>query len=58
MKRIFILCFYLEKVNNECVKGTLVVMYEKVLFVEKKCVQTKEHGRKLCVASSCGGFMK
>jgi hypothetical protein len=22
----------------------------------KKCVQTKEHGRKLCVASSCSGI--
>jgi hypothetical protein len=28
-------------------------MCEEVLFMEANGVQTKEHGRKLCVASSC-----
>jgi len=28
-------------------------MCEEVLFMESNGVQTKEHGRKLCVASSC-----
>jgi hypothetical protein len=30
-------------------------MYEKMLFMETNGVQTKKHGRKLCVASSCSG---
>jgi hypothetical protein len=39
-----------EKEENECVKEKLVFMCEKK-FMEKMCAN-KEHGRKLCVASS------
>jgi hypothetical protein len=41
--------------EDECVRGKLIVMCEEVLFMKKNCVQTKEHGRKLCVASNCSG---
>jgi hypothetical protein len=37
--------FSREKKENEC---------EKMLFMEKMCAN-KEHGRKMCVASSCNG---
>jgi hypothetical protein len=43
-----------EKEENECVKEKLVLMCEKVLFMEKMCAN-KERGRKLCVVSSCSG---
>ncbi len=43
-----------KKEENECVKKKLVFMCEKLLFMEKMCAK-KEHGRKLCVASSCSG---
>ncbi len=43
-----------EKEENEYVKKELVLMCEKVLFMEKICVN-KKHGRKLCVTSSYSG---
>ncbi len=43
-----------EEEEIECVEGELVVMCEEVSFMEKK-MQTKDHGRKLCVANSCRG---
>ncbi len=30
-------------------------MCEKMLFIGKELCANKEHGRKLCVASSCNG---
>jgi hypothetical protein len=50
----YLVCFSKEKEENECVREELVLMCEKMLFMEKMCVN-KEHGRKLCVASSCSG---
>jgi hypothetical protein len=45
--------FFLRKrEENKCVRGKLVVMCERMSFMEKMCAN-KEHGRKLCVASSC-----
>jgi hypothetical protein len=38
------------------VRGELVVMCEEMLFMEANDVQTKEHGRKLCVTNSCSGI--
>ncbi len=34
--------------ENECVRGKLIVH-------GRKCVQTKNHGRKLCVTNNCSG---
>jgi hypothetical protein len=48
-------CVFSGEEENECVKRELVVMCEEMLFMEVNGLQTKEHGRKLCVASSCSG---
>ncbi len=54
-RRSGILCvFWGKKEENECVREELVLMCEKVLFMEKMCAN-KEHRRKLCVVSSCSG---
>jgi hypothetical protein len=53
-KNKFILCFFGGE-ENECVRGELVVMCVEMLFMESNGVQTKEHGRKLCVANSHRG---
>jgi hypothetical protein len=34
VRRVFFLCFSLEEEENECVKRALVVMCEKMLFME------------------------
>jgi hypothetical protein len=53
-----ILCvFWEEKEEDECVRENLVLMCEKRWFMEKMCVN-KEHGKKLCVASSTVEFME
>jgi hypothetical protein len=44
-----------EKEENESVRKRLILMCGKVLFMEKMCAN-KEHGRKLCVVSSCSGI--
>ncbi len=49
------MCFSGKKEENECVREELILMCEKVLFVEKMCAN-KKHGRKLCVISSCSGI--
>jgi hypothetical protein len=46
--RVFILCFWKRR-RIEC------VMCEKMLFMETNGVQTKEHGKKLCVTNSHSG---
>jgi hypothetical protein len=54
-KKSGILCvFSVEKEVNVCVKEKLVLMCEKMLFMEKMCAN-KEHGRKLCVTNNCSG---
>jgi hypothetical protein len=40
-KRICILCFSWEEEENECVKIKLVVMCEKVLFIEENVCKQK-----------------
>ncbi len=49
-----ILCVSWEEEEDECVRENLVLMCEKKWFMEKMCAN-KEHGRKLCVASSSSG---
>jgi hypothetical protein len=44
----------LEEEENEWVKGELIIMFKKMLFMEQMCVN-KMHGRKLCVTNSCNG---
>jgi hypothetical protein len=52
----YLVCFFRgKKEENECVRKKLVLMCERMLFMEKMCAN-KEHGRKLCVASSCSGI--
>jgi hypothetical protein len=46
--------FRRKKKENECGRGKLVFMCERMLFMKKMCAN-KEHERKLCVASSCSG---
>jgi hypothetical protein len=41
--------FSKEEEENECEREELVLMCEKMLFMEKKLCANKEHGRKLCV---------
>jgi hypothetical protein len=52
-----ILCvFGEEKEEDECVRKKIVLMCGKnVVHEKKKMCANKEHGRKLCVASSCSG---
>jgi hypothetical protein len=51
----FLVCFFRgKKEENECVRGKLVLMCGRMLFMEKLCAN-KEHGKKLCVASNCSG---
>jgi hypothetical protein len=40
--------------ENECMRGKLVLMCERMLFMKKMCAN-KEHGRKLCVTNNCSG---
>ncbi len=45
--------FWKKEEENECVREELILMCEKnVVHGKKNCVN-KEHGRKLCVVSSC-----
>jgi len=41
VKKKFILCFSSEEGKNECVKGTLVVMCEEMVFIEKNVCKQK-----------------
>jgi len=50
----FYLVFSLEEEKIECVRGKLIVMCEEMLFMETNACK-KEHGRNLCVTSSCSG---
>jgi hypothetical protein len=50
-----ILCvFEEEKEEDKCVREKLVLICEKMLFIQKKNAN-KEHERKLCVVSNCSG---
>jgi hypothetical protein len=45
VKRVFILCFSLELGKNECVKGAVVVICEKMLIMEENvCKQKNTEG--------------
>jgi hypothetical protein len=48
--------FFFGEEEEECLRGKLVVMCDKVLFMETNGVQTKKHGSKLCVASNRSGI--
>ncbi len=48
-------CFWKKEEENEYEREGLVLVCEKMLFMGKKLCANKEHGRKLCVASSCSG---
>jgi hypothetical protein len=51
----FVCFFWKREEENEGEREELVLMCEKMLFMGKKLCANKEHGRKLCVASSCSG---
>jgi hypothetical protein len=51
----FVCFFFKKKEENECGREELVLMCEKMLFMKKNLCANKEHGRKLCVTSSCSG---
>jgi hypothetical protein len=52
----YLMCFFLgKKEEKQCVKGKLVLVCERMLFMEKMCAN-KKHGKKLCVVSSCSGI--
>ncbi len=53
-RSFFYFVFFLEEEENEWVKGELIIMFKKMLFMEQMCVN-KMHGRKLCVTNSCNG---
>ncbi len=46
--------FWEKEEEEECVREKKILMCEKNVHEKKKCAN-KEHGRKLCVASSCSG---
>ncbi len=47
--------FWNKKEENECEREEFIFMCEKMLFMGKTLCANKEHGRKLCVGSSCSG---
>ncbi len=55
MRRVFLSCVFFGKGGEwVCERRTSCYVWRNVVH-GNKCVQTKEHGRKLCVASSCSG---
>jgi hypothetical protein len=55
-KRGVVYCVFFrgKKEENECVRGKLVLMCGRMLYMEKMCAN-KEHEKK-CVASSCSAI--
>jgi hypothetical protein len=53
----FVCFFRNKKEKNEYEREELILMCERMFFMEKKKLcANKEHGRKLCVGSSCSGI--
>jgi hypothetical protein len=44
----YLMCFPWEEEGNQCVKEKLVVMCEKVLFMEKMCANKKAGKEIVC----------